>query len=185
LVEGSRHRVALSWRRHYDAPAASTWFAGSGSDRSCFRSAAVPIRPDRRAGAPFLRKGNETAGAWHFDCSGFYSWTDGTTHRGGEADAQYRCDKCGRISEPAPANVTLIGEQPGHEEVHTGRPFVGLAGRLLDRTLESAGLDRNNVYVTNVDKHFNWEPARQVADPPRSPRRGTSTPAACGSCPRK
>jgi hypothetical protein len=114
-----------------------------------------------------------------------YSWTDGTTHRGGEADAQYRCDKCGRISEPAPANVTLIGEQPGHEEDHTGRPFVGLAGRLLDRTLESAGLDRNNVYVTNVDKHFNWEPARQVADPPRSPRRGTSTPAACGSCPRK
>jgi DNA polymerase len=59
---------------------------------------------------------------------------------------------------PAPADVMLVGEQPGHEEDLAGRPFVGPAGRLLDRALEAAGLDRTRVYVTNVVKHFNWEP---------------------------
>ena len=59
---------------------------------------------------------------------------------------------------PAPADVMLIGEQPGHEEDLAGRPFVGPAGRLLDQALEAAGLDRTRVYVTNVVKHFNWEP---------------------------
>lgn len=59
---------------------------------------------------------------------------------------------------PAPAAVMLVGEQPGHEEDLTGHPFVGPAGRLLDRALETAGLDRKTVYVTNVVKHFNWEP---------------------------
>ena len=52
----------------------------------------------------------------------------------------------------------LVGEQPGHEEDLSGRPFVGPAGRLLDRALEAAGLDRPRVYLTNVVKHFNWEP---------------------------
>jgi DNA polymerase len=52
----------------------------------------------------------------------------------------------------------LVGEQPGHEEDLDGRPFVGPAGRLLDRALEAAGLDRKRVYVTNMVKHFNWEP---------------------------
>jgi DNA polymerase len=59
---------------------------------------------------------------------------------------------------PARAEVMLVGEQPGHEEDLDGRPFVGPAGRLLDEALELAGLDRNRVYVTNVVKHFNWEP---------------------------
>jgi len=59
---------------------------------------------------------------------------------------------------PAPAAVMLVGEQPGHEEDLDGRPFVGPAGRLLDQALEAAGLDRKQVYVTNVVKHFNWEP---------------------------
>jgi DNA polymerase len=51
-----------------------------------------------------------------------------------------------------------VGEQPGHEEDLAGRPFVGPAGRLLDQALEAAGLDRASIYVTNVVKHFNWEP---------------------------
>src|SRR5690349_1295975 len=55
------------------------------------------------------------------------------------------------------ARVMLIGEQPGDEEDRRGLPFVGPAGRLLDRALESAGLDRNDAYVTNVVKHFKWE----------------------------
>ncbi len=56
------------------------------------------------------------------------------------------------------ARVLLLGEQPGHEEDLAGRPFVGPAGRLLDAALEEAGIDRAGVYVTNVVKHFKWEP---------------------------
>src|SRR5437762_8864458 len=56
------------------------------------------------------------------------------------------------------AEVMLVGEQPGDREDLSGRPFVGPAGQLLDRALEAAGIDRHKVYVTNVVKHFNWEP---------------------------
>src|SRR5262249_31347529 len=56
------------------------------------------------------------------------------------------------------ARVVFVGEQPGHEEDLAGRPFVGPAGRLLDRALVEAGIDRSKVYVTNVVKHFKWEP---------------------------
>ena len=58
---------------------------------------------------------------------------------------------------PAAARVMLVGEQPGHEEDLAGAPFVGPAGRILDRALEAAGIDRRQVYVTNVVKHFKWE----------------------------
>ena len=61
------------------------------------------------------------------------------------------------------ATILLVGEQPGNEEDVAGRPFVGPAGRVLARALASAGLDRAQVYVTNVVKHFKWE-ARQMAD---------------------
>jgi DNA polymerase len=61
--------------------------------------------------------------------------------------------------EGAPtAEVMLVGEQPGDREDIEGRPFVGPAGRLLDSALEDAGIDRTKVYVTNVVKHFKWEP---------------------------
>ena len=59
---------------------------------------------------------------------------------------------------PRSAEVMLVGEQPGDAEDVAGHPFVGPAGRLLDRALEEAGIDRNRVYVTNVVKHFKWEP---------------------------
>lgn len=59
---------------------------------------------------------------------------------------------------PASAIVVLVGEQPGDAEDSAGRPFVGPAGRLLDRALELAGIDRRAVYVTNAVKHFKWEP---------------------------
>ncbi len=63
------------------------------------------------------------------------------------------------FGEGAPhAEVMLVGEQPGDQEDLTGRPFVGPAGKLLDRALEEAGIDRRRVYVTNVVKHFKWEP---------------------------
>lgn len=55
------------------------------------------------------------------------------------------------------ADVMLVGEQPGDREDRDGRPFVGPAGGLLDRALADAGIDRREVYVTNVVKHFKWE----------------------------
>lgn len=56
------------------------------------------------------------------------------------------------------ARLILVGEQPGNEEDIEGLPFVGPAGRVLDRALESAGIGRRDAYVTNVVKHFNWVP---------------------------
>jgi uracil-DNA glycosylase family protein len=58
----------------------------------------------------------------------------------------------------ARAKVMLVGEQPGNEEDLAGHPFIGPAGRLLDQALEAAGIDRKATYVTNVVKHFKWEP---------------------------
>jgi uracil-DNA glycosylase family protein len=55
------------------------------------------------------------------------------------------------------ARVMLVGEQPGDEEDRKGLPFVGPAGKLLDRALEAAGVNRRNLYVTNAVKHFKWE----------------------------
>ena len=52
----------------------------------------------------------------------------------------------------------LVGEQPGDEEDLRGRPFVGPAGRLLDRILHDAGIERADVFITNAVKHFKWEP---------------------------
>ncbi len=59
---------------------------------------------------------------------------------------------------PQRSVIMLVGEQPGDAEDLAGHPFVGPAGRLLDRALEEAGIDRRRVYVTNVVKHFKWEP---------------------------
>ena len=55
------------------------------------------------------------------------------------------------------ARVMLIGEQPGDEEDKQGLPFVGPAGRLLDKALAAAGVDRTHLYVTNAVKHFKWQ----------------------------
>ena len=55
------------------------------------------------------------------------------------------------------ARLMLVGEQPGDKEDIEGKPFVGPAGKLLDRALDDAGIDRGEVYVTNAVKHFKWE----------------------------
>ena len=57
---------------------------------------------------------------------------------------------------PADAAVMMVGEQPGDAEDLAGKPFVGPAGKLLDRAMETAGIDRSRVYVTNAVKHFKW-----------------------------
>ena len=58
---------------------------------------------------------------------------------------------------PAQARLMLVGEQPGNDEDLQGHPFVGPAGKLLDRALEEAGIARSEVYVTNAVKHFKFE----------------------------
>ena len=55
------------------------------------------------------------------------------------------------------ARVMLVGEQPGDKEDRKGLPFVGPAGRLLDRALAAAGIEREHLYVTNAVKHFKWQ----------------------------
>lgn len=57
---------------------------------------------------------------------------------------------------PAPARMMFVGEQPGDQEDREGEPFVGPAGRLLDRALGEAGIDRSAAYLTNVVKHFKF-----------------------------
>jgi uracil-DNA glycosylase family protein len=77
-------------------------------------------------------------------CRGCELWKRGTQTVFGEGTAD--------------ARVMLIGEQPGHDEDLAGHPFVGPAGRLLNRALAASGIARADVYVTNVVKHFKWEP---------------------------
>src|SRR5436853_1138040 len=71
---------------------------------------------------------------------------------------------------PKKAPIMLIGEQPGDYEDVAGKPFVGPAGKIMDRALEEAGIDRNEVYVTNTVKHFKWEPRgkRRIHQKPNS-----------------
>jgi DNA polymerase len=97
---------------------------------------AAPLVPDR----PTLRSLRETAAG----CRACPLWERGTQTVFGEGTSG--------------AEVFLVGEQPGNDEDLAGRPFVGPAGRILDRALAAAGIDRRSVYVTNAVKHFKWEP---------------------------
>jgi uracil-DNA glycosylase family protein len=71
---------------------------------------------------------------------------------------------------PDQAPIMFVGEQPGDSEDLAGRPFVGPAGRLLDRCIEEAGIDRRRAYVTNTVKHFKWVPrgTRRIHSKPNS-----------------
>jgi DNA polymerase len=77
-------------------------------------------------------------------CRGCDLWTRGTQTVFGEGERS--------------ARLFVVGEQPGNDEDLAGKPFVGPAGKLLDRALALASIDRRDVYVTNVVKHFKWEP---------------------------
>jgi uracil-DNA glycosylase family protein len=79
---------------------------------------------------------------------------------------------------PRRARIMMVGEQPGDAEDIAGHPFVGPAGKLLDRALEEAGIDRGLVYVTNVVKHFKWEPRgkRRIHAKPNSAEIGACRP---------
>jgi DNA polymerase len=94
------------------------------------------------------------------------------------ADAVQTCQACPLFANATQAvfgegssraRIVLVGEQPGHEEDRTGRPFVGPAGSVLDQALQAAGIERHAVYVTNAVKHFSWEPRgkRRIHKKPR------------------
>jgi uracil-DNA glycosylase family protein len=71
---------------------------------------------------------------------------------------------------PKRATMMLVGEQPGDYEDVAGKPFVGPAGKVMDRALKDAGINRSQVYVTNAVKHFKWEPRgkRRIHQKPNS-----------------
>jgi uracil-DNA glycosylase len=97
---------------------------------------AAPLIPPR----PTLRTLREAAA----NCKACDLWKTGTQTVFGEGSA--------------PVSVMFVGEQPGDREDLAGRPFVGPAGKLFDQALTEVGIDRANVYVTNVVKHFKWVP---------------------------
>jgi uracil-DNA glycosylase family protein len=97
---------------------------------------AAPLIPPR----PTLPKLREVAA----ECTACHLWKLGTQTVFGEGRPK--------------ATIMLVGEQPGDKEDLAGRPFVGPAGVLLDQSLEEADIDRAKVYLTNVVKHFKWEP---------------------------
>lgn len=76
-------------------------------------------------------------------CKGCHLWKLGTQTVFGEG--------------PESARVMFVGEQPGDQEDRAGKPFVGPAGRLLDKALAEAGIDRSATYMTNAVKHFKWQ----------------------------
>jgi DNA polymerase len=117
---------------------------------------AAPLVPPR----PTLPRLRQAAA----DCRACDLWERGTQTVFGEG--------------PSRARVMFVGEQPGDMEDLEGRPFVGPAGRILDASLEKAGIDREDVYVTNVVKHFKWEPRgkRRIHQKPNSVEIGACRP---------
>lgn len=100
------------------------------------RSGVLPLIPTK----PTLARVRDAAK----QCRACHLWKIGTQTVFGEGAAH--------------AKLMLVGEQPGNDEDLSGHPFVGPAGTLLGRALEEAGIDRATVYLTNVVKHFKWEP---------------------------
>jgi uracil-DNA glycosylase family protein len=102
---------------------------------SLFDETAAPLIPPR----PSLKKLRETAAG----CKACPLWKTGTQTVFGDGSPK--------------AEIMFVGEQPGDQEDKVGKPFVGPAGRLLDKAMEEAGIDRSLAYVTNVVKHFKWK----------------------------
>lgn len=93
-------------------------------------------------------------------------------------EAAHTCQGCALFANatqtvfgagPRSSRAIFVGEQPGHEEDLAGKPFVGPAGRLLDEALRETGIDREQIYVTNVVKHFKWvaQGKRRLHEKPR------------------
>ena len=107
------------------------------------KTSAAPFVPDERS-LPVLAKAVQK-------CEGCDLYRHATQAVFGEIESRNGSAK------PKVA-ILMIGDQPGDQEDKLGRPFVGPAGKVLDKALEEAGIDRSEVYVTNAVKHFKWEP---------------------------
>lgn len=107
------------------------------------KESAAPFVPEDRT-LPVLREAVQS-------CRGCDLYENATQAVFGELETGDRAKK-------PKVSIMMIGEQPGDQEDKQGRPFVGPAGKLLDRCLEEADIDRRKVYVTNTVKHFRWEP---------------------------
>jgi uracil-DNA glycosylase family protein len=105
------------------------------AQQSLLDETAAPLVPPR----PTLKKLRESAAG----CKACPLWKTGTQTVFGEGSPR--------------SQVMFVGEQPGDQEDRVGKPFVGPAGKLFDRALEDAGIDRSLAYVTNVVKHFKWK----------------------------
>ncbi len=109
----------------------------------------MPKRPSQETAAPLipespsLDKLREAAAG----CQACPLWKTGTQTVFGEMEGRPRRGP----------RVMFVGEQPGDQEDRAGRPFVGPSGKLLDEALETVGIERSQVYVTNTVKHFKWE----------------------------
>jgi uracil-DNA glycosylase len=111
--------------------------------RATAKTSAAPFVPEDRT-LPVLREAVQK-------CEGCDLYRRATQAVFGELEA-------GSDGKRVKAEIMMIGEQPGDQEDKQGRPFVGPAGKLLDRCMEEAEIDRRKVYVTNTVKHFSWEP---------------------------
>ena len=105
------------------------------AQQSLLDETAAPLVPPR----PTLKKLRESAAG----CKACPLWKTGTQTVFGEGSPR--------------SQVMFVGEQPGDQEDKVGKPFVGPAGKLFDKALEEAGIDRSLTYVTNVVKHFKWK----------------------------
>ncbi len=105
------------------------------AQQSLLDETAAPLVPPR----PTLKKLRESAAG----CKACPLWKTGTQTVFGEGSPR--------------SQVMFVGEQPGDQEDRVGKPFVGPAGKLFDKALEEAGIDRSLTYVTNVVKHFKWK----------------------------
>jgi uracil-DNA glycosylase family protein len=107
------------------------------------KESAAPFVPEQRT-LPILREAVQ-------HCRGCDLYQHATQAVFGELET-------GESAKRPKVEIMMIGEQPGNQEDIEGRPFVGPAGKLLDKCLQEAEIDRRKVYVTNTVKHFKWEP---------------------------
>jgi uracil-DNA glycosylase len=115
--------------------------------RASVKTSAAPFVPEARS-LTVLREAVQS-------CQGCDLYVRATQAVFGELET-------GSNAKRVKVEIMMIGEQPGDQEDKQGRPFVGPAGRLLDKCLEEAEIDRRKVYVTNAVKHFSWEPRGKV-----------------------
>jgi DNA polymerase len=126
----------LAIQRFLMKPRFAEKIAARSEGRGTEPGTAAPLIPPQ----PTIKKLQEVAR----DCRACPLWKTGTQTVFGEGSRH--------------AKVIFVGEQPGNDEDLAGKPFVGPAGKLLDKALVEAGIRRDEVYVTNTVKHFKWEP---------------------------